>query len=252
MVYKIHHPHIHFVDTKIKQHAFLQRHIYEPSAGALALIVEAPFHFTTKRVQQQGDMGATGGTRDSHESSNQVLLQLQTMFISPPGYQHPTNYTSSRKTCQTRLLQASMLRLKGRYVPLRETAQAPLPSRPPPHHHHHSMNGACLRLLTVSPRVPRKRNLAPWIQSFRGGCVLLRAGIRPRKQEAFLGAMRERCRGLPVLRAGCIHPSIRSGSPPPPQRSSSAPVPARSAMTTAELVYTFGSLALWYYINSYS
>ena len=40
-------------------------------------------------------MGATGGTRDSQDSSNQVLSQLQTVFISPPGYQHPTNYTKT-------------------------------------------------------------------------------------------------------------------------------------------------------------
>lgn len=65
---------------------------------------------------------------------------------------------------------------------------------------------------------------------FFGGHVPLCTGARPRRWDTFPCAMHGRCRGLPVLRAGCIHLL--------------GPVPARSAVTTAELVYTFGSLAL--------
>ena len=82
-------------------------------------------------------------------------------------------------------------------VPVRATAKAPLPNRlpPPPHH---SMNGACVRLLTtVTTCIPRERNKND-INPFLYGFVLLRTASRPGKQEAFLGAMHGRCRGLPV------------------------------------------------------
>lgn len=71
---------------------------------------------------------------------------------------------------------------------------------------------------------------------FFGDHVPLCTGARPRRWDTFPCAMHGRCRGLPVLRAGCIHP-LR-------QHPLLGPVPARSAVTTAELVYTFGSLAL--------
>ncbi len=157
-------------------------------------------------------MGATGGTRDSHELSNQVLFQLQTVSMSPPGYQHPTNYTTSRKTSKTCSLSAAILWLRGRYVPLRETAEAPLPSRPPPP----SSSSSSLYEWSLSPVANYCHSThPPWKKCSVVNSVLLCTGTSPRKQEAFLGAMHGRRRGLPVLRAGCIHPSAPAAAPPP-------------------------------------
>ena len=74
------------------------------------------------------------------------------------------------------------------------------------------MNGACLRsLTTVTPRNPPSKTIyryeSAWLKG-GGRCSPLHRHKSRGGRRRFLGAMHGSCRrGLPVLRAGCIHPS---------------------------------------------